>query len=184
MKFAQQEIAGVFEITLEPHEDERGFFARAFCPAEFEQAGIAFTPDQINLSGNKKRHTLRGLHYQKPPHAEDKIVRCLQGHAFDVVVDLRPDSPTRGKWISFNLDAGEMNAVFIPKGCAHGFMTLKDNTLIQYQMGQPHVPGKAAGIIWNDPQLAIDWPHAPLALSPADQTWPDFSTALATYAAK
>ncbi len=180
MQFHPQDINGVFEITLERHEDERGFFARAYCPEEFEKAGIDFTSTQINLSGNRRKHTLRGLHYQNSPHAESKLVRCLQGRAFDVVVDIRPHSPTFGHWLSFNLDARTLNAVFIPEGCAHGFLTLEKDTLVQYQMGRPFVPGKAAGIVWNDPQLSIDWPHEPAVLSDADRNWPRLATALRT----
>ena len=128
MRFIPQKIAGVFVVEAEPHRDERGHFTRVFCADEFAKAGITFASPQINLSGNAKRHTLRGLHYQDPPFAEAKFVHAVRGSAFDVIVDLRPGSPTENQWIAVDLDSRRMNGVFVPEGCAHGFLTLADDT--------------------------------------------------------
>ncbi|MCP4935996.1 MAG: dTDP-4-keto-6-deoxy-D-glucose epimerase [bacterium] len=168
-------MEGVVEILAEPHHDERGFFSRIYCPQTFMDAGIKFNSTQINLSGNLRAYTLRGLHFQNAPFAEARLVRCLLGSAYDVVVDIRPDSKTFGQWQAFILSAQSMNAVYIPEGCAHGFLTLKDNTTLHYQMGCPHKPGHASGILWNDPFLAIDWPHKPLIISQADKNWSSFT---------
>jgi len=174
MRFTPQKIAGVFVIEADPHRDERGSFARIFCTEEFAKAGISFTSPQINLSGNAKRHTLRGLHFQNPPHAEAKFVRAVRGSAFDVVVDLRKGSPTERQWISLTLDARAMNAVFVPEGCAHGFLTLEDDTDILYQMGKPFVDGHGQGVRWNDPAFAIKWPAPPAVISDRDANYPDY----------
>lgn len=174
MQFWESEISGVFEISATPHKDERGSFARVYCPEEFEQAGIKFKSTQINLSTNPAKHTLRGLHFQLPPYSEAKLVRCTSGSIFDVVVDIRAGSNTFGQWQSFELSTQKLNAVFIPKGCAHGFLTLKDNTSVQYQMGTPYQPNQAKGIIWNDAALAIKWPARPRLLSSADENLPGF----------
>ncbi len=172
MRFIAQRIAGVFVVEAEPHRDERGFFARIFCAEEFAKAGIEFAAPQINLSGNAKRHTLRGLHYQEAPYAEAKFVRAVRGRAFDVVVDLR-QGPTENQWISVELDAGRMNGVFVPEGCAHGFLTLEDDTDILYQMGRAFVEGHARGVRWDDPAFAIAWPAAPAVISAGDAAYPD-----------
>ncbi len=146
MRFKALPIQGVFEIEAEPHADMRGAFARLYCPAEFASAGIDFNPVQINLSTNPARGTLRGLHFQDPPFAEAKLVRAVRGRAFDVAVDLRTDSPTFKQWTSVVLDSHAMNAIFIPEGCAHGFLTLEDDTDLLYQMGRAYEPGHAPGI--------------------------------------
>ena len=173
MRFVAQKIAGVFLVEAEPHRDERGSFARVFCAEEFTRAGIDFTSVQINLSTNAKRHTLRGLHYQDPPFAEAKFVRAVRGRAFDVVVDLRKGSPTENGWTSVELDSRRMNGIFVPEGCAHGFLTLEDDTDILYQMGRTFVDGHARGVRWNDPAFAIGWPAAPTVISERDATYPD-----------
>ncbi|AXS40435.1 dTDP-4-dehydrorhamnose 3,5-epimerase family protein [Breoghania sp. L-A4] len=177
MRIVETALNGVFSIEASPHRDARGVFARYYCPEEFHKAGIAFTSTQINLSGNPRKHTLRGLHYQPEPFAEAKLVRAVRGRAFDVVVDIRAGSATRGQWISVELSADAMNAVFVPEGCAHGFLTLEDDTDILYQMGRPFEPGHAAGYRWNDPTFAIDWPAEPAVIGDADQCWPEFSVA-------
>lgn len=154
--------------------DERGHFTRVFCVDELASAGIVFSSPQINLSGNARRYTLRGLHYQDPPWAEAKFVRAVRGRAFDVVVDLRPASPTYKSWTSIVLDSAVMNAIYIPEGCAHGFLTLEAETDILYQMGRPFVPGKGQGVRWDDPSFAIVWPHVPSVISDRDRAYPDF----------
>lgn len=174
MRIVETALAGVLRIEASPHRDARGAFARYYCPEEFRKAGIDFTSTQINLSSNPKAHTLRGLHYQPAPFAEAKLVRAVRGRAFDVVVDIRTDSATRGQWISAELSAEAMNAVFVPEGCAHGFLTLEDDTDILYQMGRPYEPGYAAGYRWDDPAFAIPWPAKPAVIGDADRAWPAF----------
>jgi dTDP-4-dehydrorhamnose 3,5-epimerase len=171
MRFVATELPGVVVVEPEPHADERGFFARVYCPHAFAEAGIAFAPTQINLSRNTRVLTLRGLHYQPPPYAEAKLVRVTSGRIFDVVVDLRP-GPTFRRWIGVELDACAASAIFIPEGCAHGFLTLTDGADVLYQMGRDHVPGQARGLRWNDPALGIVWPEAPQVISAADAGWP------------
>jgi dTDP-4-dehydrorhamnose 3,5-epimerase len=172
MRFIATALAGVVVVEADPHRDTRGFFARIYDPRAFAEAGIAFTPTQVNLSRNTARHTLRGMHYQPEPHAEAKLVRVTRGRAFDVVVDLRDGSPTFLRWVSVELDADSARAVFIPEGCAHGFLTLEPETDMLYQMGRDHVPGHAAGLRWDDPALAIAWPAQPAVISTADANWP------------
>jgi dTDP-4-dehydrorhamnose 3,5-epimerase len=170
--FGETEIDGVFEIEVEAHRDERGFFARLFCPAEFEAAGIAFRSDQINLSRNETEYTLRGMHWQKPPFAEAKVVRVTAGAAYVVVVDLRRQSATYRQWMARTLDARRANALFVPEGCAHGFLTLEPGTDILYQMGRPFAPGQARGFCWDDPAIGIAWPAKPNVISCSDCAWP------------
>jgi dTDP-4-dehydrorhamnose 3,5-epimerase len=171
MRFLPTALPGVMVIEPEPVADERGFFARAYCPAEFAAAGVDFMPSQVNLSRNARAFTLRGLHYQDPPHAEAKLVRVTRGRAHDVIVDLRA-GPTFRRWVSVELDAISARAVFVPEGCAHGFLTLEDETDVLYQMGRPYVPGQGRGLRWNDPALRIIWPAAPNVISEADAAWP------------
>lgn len=172
MRFIATEIAGVFEIEAEPRRDERGFFARVYCPEEFAAAGIDFQSAQINLSRNFARFTLRGMHWQDPPFAEAKVVRAASGAAHDVVVDLRGDSPTFRRWIARRLDAERANALFIPEGCAHGFLTLEPQTDLLYQMSRSFVPGHARGLRWDDPGIGIVWPAEPAVISESDLAWP------------
>lgn len=168
--FTETDLPGVFRIVAEPHADARGIFARLYCPEEFAAAGIAFRPTQINLSTNRRRGTLRGLHFQNPPYAEAKLVRVTRGLAWDVAVDLRP-GPGFGRWIAEELGENRLNALFLPEGVAHGFLTLRDDTEILYQMGRDHVSGQADGLPWDDPDLAIDWPVPPKLISEADRAW-------------
>ncbi len=174
MRFHATRLPGVMLIEATSHGDVRGTFTRIYCPEEFQKASIPFTSVQISISSNVKRHTLRGLHWQNPPYAESKVVRAVRGLAFDVIVDLRSSSSTYRQWLSVTLDADQQNAVLIPEGCAHGFMTLTDNTDILYQMGVAYVPGQARGARWNDPGFAIEWPAVPAVVGDADQNWPDF----------
>jgi dTDP-4-dehydrorhamnose 3,5-epimerase len=175
MRFIPQKLAGVFVVETDAHRDERGSFARIFCAEEFAAAGISFTTAQVNLSGNAKRHTLRGMHYQDPPYAEAKFVRAVRGRAFDVVIDLRTNSPTHRQWVGVTLDSRALNGVYVPEGCAHGFLTLEDDTDILYQMGRTFVDGHARGVRWNDPAFAIAWPAAPAVISPRDRQYPDYA---------
>ncbi len=158
MKFTEQKLPGVYLIELERHQDERGFFARQFCKQELATHGLDFDIKQCNLSGNLHAGTLRGLHYQKAPYPEIKIVSCLQGRIFDVVVDLRPNSPTYLHHITSELSAQNGRMLYIPPMCAHGFQTLEDNTVVYYQLGAFFRPEAYAGVRWNDPKLNIQWP--------------------------
>ncbi|MBU4523970.1 MAG: dTDP-4-dehydrorhamnose 3,5-epimerase family protein [Desulfomicrobium sp.] len=166
-------IAGLLEIEGRAHHDERGFFLRTWCREEFLAAGIDFSPVQTSVSASIHRHTLRGMHYQVAPARERKLVRCLHGRIFDVVVDLRQGSPTRLQhWaVILSFDAG--NALVIPEGCAHGFMTLTDGALVEYMMDAPHAPEHARGLRWDDPALGLPWPARPVVISARDRNWPD-----------
>lgn len=171
MKFEPTTLPGVMLIRPEPHRDTRGFFARIYCPEENSRAGIEFTSTQINLSRNDAALTLRGMHFQDAPHAEAKIIRVTRGAIHDVVVDLRPGSPTHLKHAAFRLDAEAAEALYIPEGFAHGFLTLEPETDVLYQMGNAYVPGQARGLRWNDPALAIAWPQPPKVIAEADRGW-------------
>jgi len=172
MNFTPTEIEGVVRIGLTPHRDERGFFARVYCPEEFAAAGLAFTPKQMNLSRNAAGGTLRGLHFQAPPYAEAKIVRVTRGAIFDVAVDLRPESPTYRHWIGARLEAESGDALLIPEGCAHGFLTLEDETDVLYLMDRMFAPGHARGLRYDDPAIGVVWPSPPRVISAADLAWP------------
>jgi dTDP-4-dehydrorhamnose 3,5-epimerase len=172
LQFRELEITGVKLIATTAHVDERGAFARLYCPTAFREAGIEFTSTQMNLSTNAVRHTLRGMHFQMKPYEEAKLVRVVHGAIYDVVADLRADSPTRGKWTAVELSAANLHALLIPEGCAHGFLTLEDDTHVIYQMGREFVPGHAAGFRFDDPRMAIEWPAAPAVMSDADRNWP------------
>ena len=173
MIFTPTDLPGVIIVSPEPSRDERGTFSRLFCPDEFDAAGIKFQSTQVNLSTNRARHTLRGLHFQHAPYAEAKLVRCIEGSVWDVALDLRA-GPTFGKWQAFQLDAASMDAVFLPEGIAHGFLTLADNSTLLYQMGRSFVPGHSAGVRWDDPDLNIDWPASPSVISQNDRELPLF----------
>jgi dTDP-4-dehydrorhamnose 3,5-epimerase len=162
-------------VDLERREDERGYFARTWCQHEFARAGLSAAFVQGNLSYTLRRGTLRGLHWQARPHAEDKLVRCTKGAIFDVIVDLRPDSPTYLRHIGVELDDADGRALFVPKGFAHGFQTLRDHTQVFYQMTAYHEPDAARGARWNDPAFRIRWPIADPILHPRDATYPDFA---------
>ena len=174
MRFLETEIAGVVRVEAEPHEDARGGFARLHCPEEFAAAGIPFAPVQTSLSHNRAALTLRGLHHQPAPHAEAKLVRVTRGRAFDVAVDLRPQSPTHRRWAAAELSADNLVALFIPEGVAHGFLTLEPDTDVLYQIAPAYRPGHEAGVRWDDPAFGIDWPAPPEVISARDADYPDY----------
>jgi len=166
-------IRGLHEIEGLAHRDERGFFLRTWCREEFLAAGIDFSPVQTSVSVNTHRHTLRGMHYQIAPARERKLVRCLHGRILDIVVDVRKDSPTFLKHWAVILTYNAGNAVFIPEGCAHGFLTLTPGALVEYMMDRPYAPEHTRGLRWDDPALGLPWPARPTVLSVRDRTWPD-----------
>ena len=172
MKFTETDLPGVTVVDLEPIEDERGFFARAFSEREFKAAGLAPTFIEGSVSFNARRGTLRGLHYQAEPAAEDKLVRCTAGAMFDVAVDVRAGSPRFGCWTAVELTAERRNALLIPQGFAHGFETLVDATEVSYLMSATYHPELARGVRWDDPTLAIPWPIRPPIVSDRDATLP------------
>jgi dTDP-4-dehydrorhamnose 3,5-epimerase len=175
MRFLLTKLPGVLRIEAEPNRDARGAFARLFCPREFAAAGITgFPARQASLSRNPTCHTLRGMHFQAPPHDEAKLVRAVRGRAYDAVIDLRSGSPGYGAWIAVELDAEAMNAVFVPDGCAHGFLTMQPDTDVLYQISPLHVPGQARGVRWNDLAFAVDWPAEPVLMDARDPCWPDW----------
>jgi dTDP-4-dehydrorhamnose 3,5-epimerase len=159
-------------IELEPSRDERGWFARTFDSGELREAGIEMEVAQASASFNPRAGTLRGLHYQAEPHAEQKIVRCTRGAIFDVAVDVRDDSPTRGRWFSIELGADDPRMLYVPPRFAHGFQTLADGTELSYLISPEYVPGAARGIRWNDPEIGIDWPAAERIISERDRELP------------
>jgi dTDP-4-dehydrorhamnose 3,5-epimerase len=171
MKFASLALPGAVAVEIEPAEDTRGLFARVFCAEEFAAQGLPGAFTQHSISYNRRRGTLRGLHYQVEP-PEGKLVRCLIGAAWDVVVDLRPLSPGYRRWCAIELDARRRNAIFVPKGCAHGFQTLTDDTELLYLIDTAYRPGAASGIRWDDPLLAIPWPIPDPILSERDRGLP------------
>lgn len=174
MKFQSTKIPGVFEIHLEPHSDERGFFARAWCRKEFEDRGLSPALAQCSISVNTKKGTLRGMHYQAAPFQETKIVRCTQGSIYDVVLDLRPASATFKNWIAVVVTARERNMVYVPEGCAHGFLTLENDTEVFYQISEFYHPESARGVRWDDPAFRIHWPQNVEVISERDRAYPAF----------
>jgi len=173
VKFIAQRLPGVFLIELERHGDDRGFFARSFCADELARAGLHTDFPQGNVSFNRRRHTLRGMHYQAAPHGEVKIVGCTAGAILDVVVDLRAGSPTRLGWCAVELTPATGAQLYIPAGFAHGFLTLADDTVVHYRMGARYVPDAARGVRWDDPRLEIAWPGRPAVISERDASYPD-----------
>jgi len=174
MIFQETKLSGVFEVHLEPHRDERGFFARSWCQNEFEAHGLTPKLVQCNISFNAQRGTLRGMHFQVSPHAETKLVRCTLGAIYDVVLDLRPQSLTFRHWIGVTLTAENHGMIYIPEGCAHGFLTLEDKTEVFYQMSEFYSAESARGVRWNDSAFQIAWPAAPAVISERDRTYQDF----------
>jgi len=172
--FTETELSGAFIIEAEQLEDERGFFARTWCQREFEAHGINAQLAQCNVSFNKKKGTLRGMHYQTSPHEEAKLVRCTMGAIFDVIIDLRRQSPTFKKWVAVDLNERNRRMLYVPEGFAHGFQTLEDNTEVFYQMSEFYAPEHARGVRWNDPAFQISWPEAEPLVSPRDQQYADF----------
>lgn len=174
MIFRQTELAGVVVIEPERHEDVRGYFARTWCADEFAAHGLVSDFAQCSTSFNRRRGTVRGLHLQIAPHQETKLIRCTRGRAFDVAVDLRPGSPTRGRWTAAELSAENGRSIYIPEGVAHGFQTLEDATELSYQITPTQCAEAARGVRWDDPQLAIDWPIAVTVISDRDRMSPEF----------
>lgn len=174
MIFRETKLQGVFEIHLEPKSDARGFFARAWCQREFESKALNPRLVQCSISFNSRKGTLRGMHYQAQPYEEAKVVRCTKGAIFDVVIDLRPDSPTYKEWVSVALTATNRHMIYVPEGCAHGFLTLEDESEIFYQMSEFYNPESARGVRWNDPAFQIAWPEKVEVISERDQSYPNF----------
>jgi dTDP-4-dehydrorhamnose 3,5-epimerase len=174
MTFLETKLSKVFEIHLDLNCDDRGFFARSWCQREFESHGLNSKVLQCNVSFNTTKGTLRGIHYQAAPHAEAKVVRCTKGVIYDVVVDLRPQSPTFKHWIAVVLAADKRNMVYVPEGCGHGFLTLEDDTEVFYQMSEFYHPELARGVRWDDPAFQIVWPHKVGVISERDRTYPNF----------
>lgn len=174
MKFVELALAGAYRIDLEPHADERGLFARTFCAREFARAGLDPSVAQASISWNPRRGTLRGMHWQEATHPENKLVRCARGRIHDVIVDLRPGSPTHLRHLAIELSADEGTALYVPAGCAHGFLTLTDETLVHYQMSAFHAPAAVRGARFDDPAFGISWPEPVAVVSPRDRGWPDF----------
>jgi dTDP-4-dehydrorhamnose 3,5-epimerase len=175
MKFAETEFNGAFIIRPEQIVDSRGFFARVFCQREFEAHGLNPNLVQCNISFNREKGTLRGMHYQIAPHREAKLVRCTSGAIFDVIVDLRSDSPTCRKWLGVELSTENRTMLYVPEGFAHGYLTLTDNTEVFYQVSELYVPTFERGVRWNDPAFGIRWPEQPRVISDKDGRHPDFA---------
>jgi dTDP-4-dehydrorhamnose 3,5-epimerase len=178
MRFVPTELSGAFVVELERHEDERGFFARAWCRDEFSEQALVSNLAQCSISRNSLAGTLRGMHFQTAPHEEAKLVRCTAGAMFDAIVDLRPESPTYTAWVGVELDAERGNAVYVPKGFAHGFQTLVDDTDVLYMISDRYVPQAASGVRWDDPAFAIEWPQVDArTISERDLSWPHYELA-------
>ncbi len=172
--FIESKLKGAFIIEPEKSEDERGFFARTFCQKEFEDHGLNTKVAQCNISFNRKKGTLRGMHYQITPHEEAKLVRCTSGAIYDVIIDLRQTSPTFGRWMTAELTAKNHKMIYAPEGFAHGFQTLEDNTEVFYQMSEFYYPEYARGVRWDDPKFGIKWPRDDRIISKNDQKYKDF----------
>jgi dTDP-4-dehydrorhamnose 3,5-epimerase len=176
--FTPARLQGVYEIDVTPHEDRRGFFARSFCQREFAAHGLNPRVVQCNVSYNRRRGTLRGMHYQAAPDAEAKLIRCVRGAVYDVVVDLRAESPTFRQWAAAELRAEPgrpSKMLYVPEGFAHGFLTLQDDTEVLYQMSEFFVPDAARGVRWDDPAFSVQWPEPVRVISERDRSYPDFT---------
>ncbi|MBY0307950.1 MAG: dTDP-4-dehydrorhamnose 3,5-epimerase [Phycisphaerales bacterium] len=174
MRFLTLPLPGARLVELEPIEDERGFFARAWCPDEFSREGLDARVAACNVSFNRRALTLRGMHYQAAPHGEAKLVRCTAGAIHDVIVDLRPSSPTYCRWHAVELSAGNRLALYVPAGFAHGFLTMSEASEVLYLMSRPHMPEAARGVRWDDPHFGIEWPAQPRIISRRDEEYPDY----------
>ena len=174
MIFRETSLKGAYIIEPDKLEDERGFFARVFCKEEFEARGLNPNLVQCSISFNKRKGTLRGMHYQVAPYQEAKLVRCTMGAIYDVILDLRVDSSTYMKWLSVELTAENRQMLYIPKGLAHGFQTLEDNSEVFYQMSEVHHPSSARGVRWDGPGIGITWPLPNPIVSDNDRSFPDF----------
>lgn len=174
MKFLETKLKGAYVIELDRREDERGYFTRTFCRNEFEKEGLPGQVVQTNLSYNARRGTLRGMHYQAEPFAEAKLVQCVEGYLYDVIIDLRSDSETYCRWIGVELSAAKGLMLYVPEGFAHGFQTLEDHTAVYYHMFQFFAPHFARGVRWNDPAFGIKWPLENPIMSEKDRQLPDY----------
>jgi len=172
MIFRETPLKGAFIIDIERIEDKRGFFAEAWCQKKFEANGLVSRMVRTNISFNRKRGTLRGMHYQVPPYEEIKLVRCTRGAIYDVIIDLRPDSPTYKKWTGVELTAENHRMLYVPERFAHGFLTLEDTAEITYQISQPYSPESARGVRYDDPVFGIEWPLQVEVISDQDLGWP------------
>jgi len=175
MQFTETILKGAFVIELERIEDNRGFFARTFCRTEFQTHRLNADLVQCSISFNRRRGTLRGMHFQVAPHAELKLVRCTRGAVYDVILDLRPQSPTFARWVAVELSAENRRMLYIPEGLAHGFQSLVDDTELFYQITEYYAPECSRGVRWNDPAFQIRWPFEPSVISERDRTHPDFA---------
>lgn len=175
MIFAETKLPGVFVVDLEPREDSRGFFARAWCEHEFEEHGLETRLVQCNVSFNHRRGTVRGMHFQFPPHEEVKLVRCTRGAVYDALVDLRPESPAYLDWVGVELTADNRRMVYVPAGVAHGYQTLVDGTETFYQVSEFYAPEAEGGVRFDDPAFAVDWPLPAQVISDKDASWPDYA---------
>lgn len=175
MIFRETDLPGAFEIEMERHEDERGFFARSWCRREFEARGLNPRLAQCNISFNDRKGTLRGMHFQVRPFEETKLVRCTRGSLYDVIVDLRPDSPSYRKYAGVVLTPESGKMLYVPEGFAHGFLTLEDRAEVFYQISEFYAPDHARGFRWNDPAFAIVWPAEVKVISDRDRSYPDFA---------
>jgi dTDP-4-dehydrorhamnose 3,5-epimerase len=174
MQITPTPLPGVMVVTATAAQDARGSFQRTWCAQAFAQAGLDFHPVQSSLSTNPRAGTLRGLHYQAPPHAEAKLVRCVAGRIWDVALDLRANSPTRLRWFGLELSSDMGTALFVPRGVAHGFVTLGDHAVVEYLIDMPYRPQAARGLRWNDPAFGINWPCLPRLMSDRDRLWADW----------
>jgi dTDP-4-dehydrorhamnose 3,5-epimerase len=174
MKFHETKLPGVFEIHLESASDERGFFARTWCQEEFKAHELNSRLVQCSVSFNRRKGTLRGIHFQAKPYAETKLIRCTRGAIYDVVLDLRPESPKFKDWIALDLTAENRNMVYVPEGCAHGFLTLEDESEVFYQMSAFYNAESSCGVRWDDPAFQIIWPSKVEVISERDRTYPNF----------
>ena len=174
MLFQKTKLPGVVELSLEPHVDQRGFFARTWCQNEFAAHGLNPKLVQCSISFNQRKGTLRGVHFQAEPFAEAKLVRCTRGWIYDVVVDLRRSSPTFKQWVAADLTSTNRKALYVPEGCAHGFLTLEDETEVLYQMSEFFNAESAGGVRWDDPAFQIVWPDKVQVISPKDCEYPNF----------
>jgi dTDP-4-dehydrorhamnose 3,5-epimerase len=174
MRFQETPVHGVVLITPDHFDDERGFFQCTWASDQFEAHGLESRMVQRNVSFNRAQHTLRGMHYQRQPHTEAKIVSCLVGAIFDVAMDIRPDSPSYGKWFGAELSQANGALLYVPNGCAHGYLSLKPETTVEYLISEYYHPEVAGGLRWDDPFFNVDWPGRPSVINARDATYPDF----------
>lgn len=175
MRFTETDLNGAYIIDIDRLSDDRGFFARSWCADEFKEHGLDTKIVQCSISQNDKKGTLRGMHYQAAPHEEAKIVRCTAGAIYDVILDVRADSPTFKEWVAVELTAENRRSIYIPRGFAHGFQTLEDNCEVFYQMSECYYPECARGVRWDDPAVGIEWPLAEPTISKRDRDYADLS---------